>query len=216
VNKQHVFRYGKLFLLCVLGAGANIVLNALCFNILKIPLFLDTVFSAAVTFTAGLLPGLVTVVLTHVGIGTRDGSFTPFIICAIAEVFLVWRMSPISASSRRLKRKDPRLPELPADSYSTFINTFTKLFLLYITTCLAVSILRGIIDFIYHNVLAIEKRYFSSEDTFKISLLRRGLHVLVVDIFSRIPINIVDRSIVIFGGFFISLGLKQFFKEQRN
>ena len=54
-----------------------------------------------------------------------------------------------------------------------------------------------------------EKPYFSSEDTFKISLFRGGLPLLLVNIFSRIPINIVDRFIVIFGGFFISHGLEK-------
>jgi hypothetical protein len=48
------------------------------------------------------------------------------------------------------------------------------------------------------------KSYFSAEDAFKIGLLPSGIPVLAMDILSRIPVNIVDRFIVIFGGYFIS------------
>jgi hypothetical protein len=67
-----------------------------------------------------------------------------------------------------------------------------------------VSVLGGIIDFIYYEILPGIKLHFSPEDTFKMGLLRNPMPILAVDIISRIPVNIVDRFIVIFGGFFIS------------
>jgi hypothetical protein len=49
--------------------------------------------------------------------------------------------------------------------------------------------------------------YYSPEDTFKLGLIAGNLPALAVSILSRIPVNIVDRFIVIFGGYFISRGL---------
>jgi hypothetical protein len=76
--------------------------------------------------------------------------------------------------------------------------------LLYIVCSLAISLLGGLIDFFYHYRWSHPKVYFSAEDTIKIGLLRSNIPVLAMDILSRIPVNIVDRFIVIFGGYFIS------------
>jgi hypothetical protein len=60
------------------------------------------------------------------------------------------------------------------------------------------------------NVLLHPKLYFSAEDTFKVGgLLDSGIPLLAMNILSRIPVNIIDRFIVIFGGFFIAEGIKR-------
>jgi hypothetical protein len=82
--------------------------------------------------------------------------------------------------------------------------------LLYIVCCFAISILGGVIDFIFHYRLSNPKIYFSAEDTLKMGLLRSNIPVLAMNILSRIPVNLVDRFIVIFGGYFISRGIKKF------
>ena len=87
---------------------------------------------------------------------------------------------------------------------NSFIGIFARLLILYILCCLAISVLGGIIDFFFHGIWSNPKLYFSAEDTFKIGLLRNGIPVLAMDILSRIPVNIVDRFIVVFGGYFIS------------
>jgi hypothetical protein len=52
------------------------------------------------------------------------------------------------------------------------------------------------------------KLYFSAEDIFKAGgLLNSGIPMLAMNILSRIPVNIIDRFIVIFGGFFIAEGI---------
>jgi hypothetical protein len=57
--------------------------------------------------------------------------------------------------------------------------------------------------------MSVEKQYFSAEDTVKINLLQSGIPVLVMNILSRIPVNVVDRFIVIFGGFGIAIIIKK-------
>ena len=193
----------KLIIFCVLAAGANYLCNTLCVYTFKIPLFLDTLFTVAVSFAAGLIPGLVTALLTYTAVGIRDGAFTPFIVCSIIEVLLVCRLKPV----RSIWHKS-------FNPLHLIVSVFAGLILLYFTACITISVLGGVIDFFYYKLLSNPKLYFSPEDTFKMGLFRSGGHVLVMDILSRIPVNIVDRFIVIFGGYFISQGLDRFVSKE--
>jgi hypothetical protein len=166
---------------------------------MKFPLFLDTVFSVAVTFAAGLTPGLVTAVLTYIAVNAMEIRFYPFILCSVAEILLVWRFKP--ATTEKKRAGNFAWHEKTTVSYA---GVFARLMILYIICCFAISVLGGVIDFLYYTVLSNSKLYFSAEDVFKIGLLRSGIPVLAMDILSRIPVNIVDRFIVIFGGYFIS------------
>ena len=188
-------RIVKIFFLCILAAGANYVVSTL---VLKVPLFLDTLFSAAVCFTVGFWPALLTALLTQAATCIRENSITPFlfIFCCIAELLLIVKLNPA-------KSRTPL----------SLAGIFAGLLLLYIASCIVISVLGGVIDFIYHHVMANSKLYFSPEDTFKISLSLIGIPALAMDILSRIPVNIVDRFIVIFGGFYISRGLSRFFND---
>ena len=181
----------KITLLCLLAVAANFFLSTLSVHVIRIPLYLDTVFSVAMCFGAGLIPGLVTALFSSTLFGIRDGGFTPFIICSIAEVLIVWRLKPAGG----LQTRGP------------FISLLGGLLLLYISAFIAVSVLGGLVDFFYHSVFSVEKFYFSPEDTVKISLLRSGIPILAMNILSRIPVNVVDRFIVIFGGYFIARGV---------
>ncbi|MCL2763044.1 MAG: hypothetical protein FWD36_07570 [Treponema sp.] len=193
--EKRITRLLQLCLLCILAAGANFFLNTLSVYLIKIPLFLDTVFNAAVCFAAGLIPGIGTALLSYTALGIRNGGFDPFILCAIAEVLLVWRLKPATIEEQPANTH-------PASALTSFVSVFARLMLLYIVCCITISILGGLIDFLFYTVLANSKQYFSAEDTFKIGLLRNGIPVLAMNILSRIPVNLVDRFIVIFGGYF--------------
>jgi hypothetical protein len=201
----------KLIILCALAVGANYLLNTLSVFILKLPLFLDTVFTCVVAFAAGLVPGIAAAVLTTAVIFVRDNGTFLFVLCSITEVFLVWLMNPHSKNSPwgfRRKSADP----FPSAARTSFISTFTALLLLYIAACITISVLGGILGFILYDVLLTRKLYYSPEDTFKMGLLHNGPPILVTNILSRIPINIVDRFVVIFGGFSLSLAVKRSIK----
>jgi len=70
-----------------------------------------------------------------------------------------------------------------------------------------ISIIGGVVDSITH--LFVERKYYSVDDLFKQGLFMLNLPVLAVNIISRIPINIVDRFIIIFAGFLVSKGLEK-------
>jgi hypothetical protein len=69
--------------------------------------------------------------------------------------------------------------------------------------CVGVSVIGGIIDFF----LTLHKapKAFYPEDTFKLGLLRNNVPLLASAVLSRIPINIVDRFFVVFGGYGVSI-----------
>jgi hypothetical protein len=110
---------------------------------------------------------------------------------------------------------NPGIPN-PPETRASFISTFAVLLLLYIAACITISVLGGIFDFILYDVLPNSKLHYSPEDTFKMGLLRSGPPILVTNILARIPINIVDRFVVIFGGFSISLLLRGVFSDKRQ
>jgi hypothetical protein len=86
---------------------------------------------------------------------------------------------------------------------NSFTGVATHLLVLVALDCIVVSICGGVIDFILGKLSA--PLTYSPEDTFELGLLRNNVPVLVTAILSRIPINIVDRFIAVFGGYGIFL-----------
>ena len=196
IMKKWIWRVLALGLLCVVAAGANQLLHSFSLYFMKTPLYIDTLFTVAISFTAGLVPGLVTAMIPGVVFAVITGFFSPFILCSIAEVFIVCFLKPSYvrepvAGGQTEKEK----------SVAQAAGVFARLMVLYIVCALAISVLGGVIDFIFYDVLLRPNEYFSPEDTFKIGLLDSGIPSLVINILSRIPVNIVDRFLVIFGGY---------------
>jgi hypothetical protein len=202
----------KLLILCILVVKANHYLNVLA-RVLKLPLFMDTVFTCALAFWAGLIPGLIAVALAAVDVAFREGNAWVFSVCALGEVLLICFLKPGDNPGRgqpaRIGRGMRGRPFLSGTAAASFISTFTTLLLLYVAACITVSVLGGLIDFIMYDVLAKNKLYYSPEDTFKIGFLHSGPPLVLTNILSRIPINIVDRFITVFGGFSLSLLVKK-------
>jgi hypothetical protein len=125
-----------------------------------------------------------------------------FFICTVVEVILV------CFYFKRIKRQHDVFLEKP--SLHSFMGLVPLLLTLAAFTCIAVSITGGIIDFSL-GLLNTPRTYYP-EDTFKLGLLRNNVPLLASAILSRIPINIVDRFFVIFGGFGISLFYRRFLR----
>jgi hypothetical protein len=122
-----------------------------------------------------------------------------FVLCVIFEVLLIFffrkKLKPLDAAFR----KNPSL--------YAFINLAPLLMLIVALDCIAVSVTGGIIDYIL-TLLSAPKSFYP-EDSFKIGLLRNNAPLLAAAILSRVPINIVDRFFVIFGGYGVSLGWRK-------
>ena len=188
----------KLSVFCVLAAVMNILLSTFVMNFLKFPLFLDTVFTAAVAFAFGLVPGIIVAVLTWLIPCIYYQAINFFVLCSITEVILICALKPAAPDIPKFTPKEKII--------ALYTGIAAKLMLLYILCAVAISVLGGVINYVSQLFQEINI-YYGVEDTFKPALIINNLPVLAVNILSRIPINLVDRFIVIFGGYFISRGL---------
>jgi hypothetical protein len=197
----------KILILCVVSAIGNAALCHLVTNVANVPLYMDTMFTIAVCFSAGLLAGALTgavlsplcfyfVTRYILGLSVElSVARNIYLICIVVEVVLVCLFYS------RMKAKEAFFLEKP--SLNSFIGVGTELLVLVALDCIAVSIAGGIIDFVL--TLNAAPRTLSPEDTFKMGLLRNNVPILATSIISRIPINIIDRFIAVFGGYGISL-----------
>jgi len=208
----------KIITLCLVSAFANAAFSFIISGLLRVPLYVDTVFTAAMCFTAGISAGIITgaflsplfffIVYKFIINVSLDIALLRniFIICIIAEVFL------ICCFYKKIKtREDIFLEKLAAkqDVLFAFIPVAVQLLLLVVLDCIVVSILGGIIELIIDRFSVPWK--YSPSDIFKLGLLRYNANALAAGILSQIPINIVDRFIVIFGGYGISLIFRNWF-----
>ena len=197
----------KILVICIASAMGNWLLSHLVFTAAGLPLYLDTVFTAAVCFSLGLIPGLLTgpvlglittLIRYHFVLGQIElaGASALFTLCIAAEVVL------ICLFYKKFLVKE-EAPFLAKPSLQTFIAMTPLLLSLVALACIVVSVTGGIIDFTLTQYST--PRPIFPEDTFKLGLLRNNVPVLASAILSRFPINIVDRFFVIFGGYGISL-----------
>jgi len=207
----------KILVLCIVSAVCNEALSRFVLNVAKLPLYLDTVFTAAMCFSAGLYAGLLTGALFYVcssfvSMYILGYSFSNvassyfFYICIIVEILLVCFLH------NKMKKKEEVFLENP--SLQLFIGFAPLLLGLVALDCIALSITGGIIDFTITSFSM--PRFSYPEDTFKFGLLRNNVPLLATAILSRIPINIVDRFIAIFGGYGISLLFRKWIKNNEQ
>jgi len=220
-RKTHII---KLFLVCVLATAGNMFL--ILTDPPRLPLFLDTVFTVAVTFALGFFPGLAVAVLTWTAAAVRwaihawmtDGvrwafDFHPFIIVAIIEVLLVHKLRPIDSAGQN---RPVRFASLPEKKLLSFVGIFVRLLLVYGVCVVVISVTGGIIDFVNHTVSGAERlSYYNAIHALRMAFLQREIPILGANIFARIQINMADRFIVIFGGYLVSLGIRKVFRRKK-
>jgi hypothetical protein len=155
------------------------------------------VFTAVIVFAAGLIPGLAVALLSWVITCIYWGGMNLFVICSLAEVFILFALKP----------KNQQQTDKTILFYAGII---IGLLLCYIICVLTVSILGGIIHYVSAFFSDLHLLYSPNPvDNFKLNFVMFDVSKLAVNILSRIPVNIVDRFIVIFGGYGIALGLRK-------
>jgi len=208
-------KFLKIAVLCILSAIGNVLGSYLRIKT-GIPLYIDTIFNAAICFSAGLLPGVITGMLLFpvmnywVNMFFRGPSLGFFgniwEICILVEIILVWFFY------KKMKEREAVFFEDSA--LHTFIGVAAQLLVLAVLDCIVISVTGGIIDYVLSSLSM--PRTFSPEDNFKLGLLRNNVPLLATAILARIPINMVDRFIVIFGGYGISLLYRKWLVPGRN
>jgi hypothetical protein len=213
-----------LLFLSVLGALLNIAFNRIAgltvHGVQFLPLFLDTILTVSLTLTGGLFWGILCGALTNLVAHSLtfwgwEGYL--FILCNVATAFITWlfvRLFPRElAFGQKAAHRRCEVP-LRQDRHSvskTVIDRMIVLILLSFALCIAMSVLGGLIAaFIQVSVTSSTARAsfnFSSVILRPIMFPQGGPPLILAEILSRIPINIIDRLITAFAGYGIALAL---------
>jgi len=209
IARERLVRIAKVSLICALAAAANLLVM-FPRDLLQVSLFLDTVFTVAVTFALGPVAGVVVAMLTWalggvLGIGLQR--FHPFVLVAVFEVLVVHWLRPAS----RLPAQGPlRGSEEWDDRVFRLFGVFLRLTTVYAACVVAVSVMGGVIDFLYHTVLGAERPYYTGISVLMTAVSRDGVPTLLWGILSRVQIVFLDRLFVVFGGYLVSLAIARF------
>ena len=161
---------------------------------LHVPLFLDTIGTVALTFYAGLFPGLAVAVLFNI-IRTLILATNPentlyiwemlYSLCGMAIVFCTWLFS----------RKK-------SNFHCSIAVTFFYLVLTAIVSALASSIIGGTVETVIRTIFN-GMMYESFTGHFAMAFIGEHFCTFLSCILSRIPMTILDRLVCTFAGFIL-------------
>jgi len=212
-----------MLLVCFIGAILNIFNNIVFTSAIKLPLFLDTILTIAVTFTYGpvwgVLCGTLTNLISNIVWFWGWGGFL-FTICNIATAIITWWFClffprELNFYSTALKIP-PQLQPHRNTRVSIIMDRMIILILLSFALCIAMSILGGIIAALILNMPSTYQDESLVSSMFSESMFRNTFPQVLKEIFARIPVNIIDRLISVFAGYGIALGYRKLFKNQYN
>ena len=184
-------KFGVIAVFCLLSIAGNLATSFLA-SALHAPIFLDTIFTVAITFYAGLVPGLIVAVLHNpiktfirsVIYGTSLFYFgSLYAVCGMLIALSTWIFSR--------NKKD-----------FFFNRTVTVLYLLIIVfvssflSCFSASALDTFIRPLLNDSL----RFFPI-DIFSIPFQKLKFGIFLSYLLPRIPITVLDRLICTFSGF---------------
>jgi hypothetical protein len=204
--------------LALTGALLNFGTMRLFQGVLGLPLFMDTIFTTALTFFGGLPCGIATAVMTHLvnvpmlSTGLPDSLY---VLCSIAVALitaLFMRLFPAECSAGLgwgAESAGPaRFTRLPPREAGRIFDRIAVLFVLSLVTCAGISLLGGIISTVIETFFTPQKILDAGLSMFRRILVRKELPLLAVEVLCRIPVNILDRLISVFGGYGFALALK--------
>ena len=212
------FSYTWLKVICM-GIIASLANNVVILPSVKFisGLYLDTIFTAAAAFSGGLIPGLISAVLTTVMYGIEYfiengtpyfGAYYLYMLCSIAIVLLVRlfaRFFPAECESVRVIGGQGL-------SYNGKISQgslFIMLAVLSLVMCIVVSIIGGFISAGITVFTGVVDKSGPPETYFRLGFIRQGFSLTMSEILARIPVNIADKPIAVFGGYGIAFLVKK-------
>jgi hypothetical protein len=191
-------------LVCLAAAVGNSLLSILVMNVLDIPLFMDTMFNIAITFEWGLVPGLVTAVLSNItkrlfdimllhtsGLLPYPTLMVGFTLCSMTTALLTWLFARL-------------LPEPVAG------EPFSRRFVMIIIILFALSIIMALVESLMGGLTAALNPTSSigPQLNFQGMLYLSGFSRFPVEILSLLPINLIDRPLSVFVGYGLVIGFR--------
>lgn len=180
VEKSNI--YGKLppvtvALAVIAGIAVNGGLNA-ANNALSLPFFFDSIATAVVAATMGLIPGFIVAVGTNMLIEVFMGfpwTNVPFALCGMATAVIVWAFVRRGA-----------------------FNNIGNVLLASLLVALANSLLGATIaTFVYGGVTGVGVDYLVT------GLVAAGQSIVSASFWARIPANLFDKTIAVLVAYFV-------------
>ena len=91
-------------------------------------------------------------------------------------------------------------------------SLFIMLAALSLVMCIVISVMGGLISAAITTVTGVVDKSGTPETWFRLGFIRQGFSLTASEILARIPVNIADKSIAVFGGFGIALLVKKIIK----
>ena len=181
----------RIVVICIIAEMLNFLTMDVFYHTLKIPLFFDTIFTVAVVFYCGLVPGLCVSVgynlINSLIWVLQKGVADPFIffytICGILIVLSTWVVS---------RRK--------AEFKISPVVTILYLVLITLISSLCTIISSGILDY-FHYIYYDVPDMMNPIKSFTESFVNHHFSLLVSCILAQIPISFADRLIATFAGY---------------
>ena len=186
-------------LLCLLALLLNIA-SAMLASTLKLPAFLDTIFTVAITFYSGLIPGIIVAALFNPAMTLIRCAMTGselflydflYALCGILIVIACWLFSR-NKKEFHFNRRVTLLYLLIIVFFSTFLSSFSA------------SALDTFIRPLFEKASG-----FSAIDDIFLIFQKLNFSVFLSYLLPRIPITLLDRCICTFAAYGIYSGLRK-------
>ena len=226
IQKNSLFPYARIprayvFFLCIGGALLNVAFNEVN-SLIGFPLYIDTVFTVSLTLLAGPFWGALTGALTNIISNTIDLEYWGwtgylFTICSVTTALITWLFVCIFPRELSLWRKTSSASfqdasvtttaSFPSRRLDAVMNRVIVLVLLSFALCLTMSILGGLLSTFIKFVLTLSDVSAHNPSSAKLShtMFPQNFPIILGEILSRIPVNIIDRLITSFAGYGIAL-----------
>ena len=186
-------------LLCLLALLLNIA-SAMLASTLKLPAFLDTIFTVAITFYSGLIPGIIVAALFNPAMTLIRCAMTGselflydflYALCGILIVIACWLFSR-NKKEFHFNRRVTLLYLLIIVFFSTFLSSFSA------------SALDTFIRPLFEKASG-----FSAIDDISLIFQKLNFSVFLSYLLPRIPITLLDRCICTFAAYGIYSGFRK-------
>ncbi|MCR5764067.1 MAG: hypothetical protein K6G00_11870 [Treponema sp.] len=185
---------GRIVFACILAEIVNFAF-VICFSdALQVPLFLDTVGTVAITFYAGLVPGLAVafafnVIRTVSFAIAHENAVYPwemlYFLCGIAIVFCTWIFS---------RKKDEFRMSIKV--------TVLYLILISLVSTFASSFVGGAVESL--DLIVFEgMAYKSPVESYVKAFLGENISTFISCFIARMPVTMLDRLVCTFAGFLV-------------
>lgn len=189
MNKLNSFF--KCLIVCVIGEMLNFA-GAFLLDSFHIPLFLDTVGTVAVTFYAGLVPGIIVALLFNI-LRTLQVALINNIQLYLWEMLYMLCGAAIAAVTWAFSHKKENF---------RISRTITLLYLLLIAfvSAFASSVIGGLVETV-NRIFFSGVQNKSPTEYFVRAFMGENLGLFVSCVIARIPTTLLDRVICTFAGY---------------